>query len=354
MGADPRVVGKETRLLELAYHLPELRRRERLLERIAPWRKIALRQLRGADHGLSGQIEHHVEALAPCTVRALEIDRVDRSAGLHALAVRLALVCVDLIREIDGVLRANTDAGIAARADLEIDGIELLPRDFERTEVTLDRGHPAREHRIAALVGQLAVLPSGDQHAHLELLGELVGPRDRCPRRADDQELPSRLVIHAGHRFGLGKIRESEQRRDLGRGLRALLRPAGVLPDVDEFQPRRRLRAFGKLGEKRRFLGARDHACLALERFLETADFLAAQLGVHLDRLLELERVGERLGVERHGLVAVRSSRAISGLFFRRCRWRFRLRFGLYRNLRLSLFGDTALLFLLLFLFVEE
>src|SRR2546427_9972193 len=42
-----------------------------------------------------------------------------------------------------------------------------------------------------------------------------------------------------------------------------------------------------------------------LERLLEAADFFAAQLRVHLDRLRELEGGPERLGIERNGLVAV-------------------------------------------------
>jgi hypothetical protein len=78
-----------------------------------------------------------------------------------------------------------------------------------------------------------------------------------------------------------------------------------VLANVDELEPGLGLRGLGDLGEERRLLGARDHAGFVLQRFLEAPDLLAAQLGVHLDRPTELERALQRLGVERHGLVAV-------------------------------------------------
>src|SRR4029077_15614193 len=87
VGADPRVVGEKSRLLELAHHLAELRGGERLLERVASRGEVALRRLWGANQRLLGQVEHHVEALASRAVHAVEIDRADRAASLHALAV---------------------------------------------------------------------------------------------------------------------------------------------------------------------------------------------------------------------------------------------------------------------------
>ncbi len=107
-----------TRLLEFAHHLRELRRRERLLERIIARGEVALRRLRGFNERLAGKIEHHVEALAPRALDPLEVDRADRPAGLDAQAVRLALVHVDLVGKIDRLLGTGVDAGVAARARL--------------------------------------------------------------------------------------------------------------------------------------------------------------------------------------------------------------------------------------------
>jgi len=141
--ADLRMVGKEARFLELAHHLPELRRRERLLERIGARREIALRELRGADHRPRRKVEHHVEALVSRALGALEVDGADRAAGLHALAVCFALVHVDLIGKIDGLLRARMDAGVAARADFQIDRIVLLPGELELPQMSFQGLHLA-------------------------------------------------------------------------------------------------------------------------------------------------------------------------------------------------------------------
>jgi hypothetical protein len=143
VGADSRVVGEESGLLELAHHLAELRSCERLLERVTPRGEVALRRLRSADQRLRGQVEHHVEALPPHAVHAIEIDRADRPAGLHALAVRFALVEIDLVGEIDRLLGAGADAGVAARAYFEVDRVRLLPGELEGSEVALERLHLA-------------------------------------------------------------------------------------------------------------------------------------------------------------------------------------------------------------------
>src|SRR5262249_26358687 len=149
-------------------------------------------------------------ALAPRPVRTVEVDGTDIAAGLHALAVGFTLLQVDLVGEVDRVLGAGADAGVAARAYLEIDGIALLPGDVERSEVPLDRDRPARPHRVAAVGRQLAGARGRDEHAHAQLPGELLRPGDRSVRGADDQQLAPGLVRHAGDGLGLGKVGERE------------------------------------------------------------------------------------------------------------------------------------------------
>src|SRR5438034_3878845 len=156
-----RVVGEEPRLLELADHLRKLCRRERLLEGVAARRHVALGRLRGLDRRLARQVEHHVEALASRAIDAIEVDGADRAAGFHALAVRLALFHVDLVREVDRLFGAGVDAGVAARADFQIDRVDLLPGDLERAEIALPRLHFSGPNRVAPLAGQLSAGPRG-------------------------------------------------------------------------------------------------------------------------------------------------------------------------------------------------
>ena len=151
VSADPLLVHEELRLLELADQPRKLGCRQRLLERIAAWREIALRLLRHLQDRLRREVENQIEALAPRAVGALEVDRLHRPARRHALAVRLALVEIDLVGEVDRLLRTGADTGVAAGADLEVDRILLLPLDLERAEPALDRLHFARPDGIAPL-----------------------------------------------------------------------------------------------------------------------------------------------------------------------------------------------------------
>src|SRR3954467_10307342 len=125
---------EETRLLEFADQRGHLVGGERLLERIVARCKIALGQLRQIDERLARQVEHEVERFFSRPVASRKIDRSYGAASLDAGAVRLALGEVDLVAEIDRVLGARADAGVATRAHLEVDGIVLGPLDLERAE----------------------------------------------------------------------------------------------------------------------------------------------------------------------------------------------------------------------------
>src|SRR5205809_1474338 len=198
------VVGEEPRLLELADHLRKLCRRECLLERVAARGQIPLGSLRGLDRRLARQVEHHVEALASRTIDAIEVYGADRAAGFHALAVPLALFHVDLVREVDRLFGAGVDAGVAARADFQIDRVVLPPGDYECAEKAFDRLHFSGPHRVAPLRRQLSAAARSEQYADVELFGELFGPGNRRFGRPDDQQLAARLVRASAHRFRLG------------------------------------------------------------------------------------------------------------------------------------------------------
>jgi len=81
-------------------------------------------------------------------------DRPYVAAGGHALPMGFAFIEIDLITVIDRVLGTCRNAGVAARADIEIDRIALFPRDFKRTQESIDLYVLARVDRISALERQ--------------------------------------------------------------------------------------------------------------------------------------------------------------------------------------------------------
>src|SRR5690348_7440338 len=104
----------------------------------------------------------------PRRIGSRKVDRADAAARGDALAVRLALLQVDLVVVPDGVLGACAHARIAARAELEIDRVLLLPFDFECAQPALELRDSTGPNRIFALERQLAAF-AGDEHADREL-----------------------------------------------------------------------------------------------------------------------------------------------------------------------------------------
>src|SRR5262249_8106256 len=98
---------------------------------------------------------------------------------------------------------------------------------------------------------------------------------------------------------------EREQRGDLRRRLGAFGGPARRLADIDERQLCLAAGLVVQLGEERRLLRTSDHAFASGKRRAKSLDLLAAELGVNRDRRSRLQRSRERLGIERHGAVAV-------------------------------------------------
>src|SRR5258708_36670413 len=133
-------VAEEARLLELPNQAHELARGERLFERIVSRREIALRQLVQPDVRLAREVEPHVRCLAARHIGSREVDCTYRAAGGDALAVRLALVEIDLVVVPDRVFGTGAHAGVAARADLQVDRVFLPPFGLRRTQPALPVG----------------------------------------------------------------------------------------------------------------------------------------------------------------------------------------------------------------------
>ncbi len=258
--AELLVVLHVARLLELAHHLHQPHRRLRLLQRVSARREIAEGLFGHAQQWLRGQVEHQIELLGTRRRGAAKVDRTDRAAGFHAGTVRLAAREVDLVGEIDRLLRARPDAGVAAGAGLQINRVDLIPLDFELAQVALNRARQPRPNRVATGRRQFGAAGRRDQDADCQAVGELLGPRNRCLGRSDDQHLALGRVGRNGDRLRIGQVRQRQQRSNLRGRRRTFGRPSGRLADVDELQLRRCAGTGRQFREKRGLLRARDRA----------------------------------------------------------------------------------------------
>src|SRR5258708_9723356 len=295
--ADFFAVVEEARLFELADQARGLARGERLLERIVARRQVALRQLVQPQDRLARKVEHQIELLAAQGLSPREIDRTDRCAGSDAFAMRLALVEIDLVVIADRAFRTGAHAGVAARADLEIDRIFLPPLDLEGAQPAGKLAHASGPDRIFALERQLAAF-AGDQHAHRQPRREPFRPLERRLRGTDDQELAAGFEFHRRRGLRLGQRRHRHQPRDLRQ--RAFARPARLLAHVDELEVRARPGLLRQLTKQRGLLRAGDDHIGIAERALERRRILAAQLVVHHERRARLQGARERLGVDAY------------------------------------------------------
>src|SRR5687768_16245021 len=123
--ADGGVVGEIPGFLELTRECGELGDGLRLCDGVGAWAQITLRRLMHAQLRHALQIEHQVEAFYPLRIAAVEVDRTDDAASRDTSAVRTAALRIDLVAPVDRVLRTGADAGVAARAQIEVDGILL-------------------------------------------------------------------------------------------------------------------------------------------------------------------------------------------------------------------------------------
>ena len=143
VGADLLAIDKEFRLFEVSCQLRQPARGQRLLQRIPARREISLRRLFRADVRRVVKIEDEVETVLARRLTAAEVDRLHRAAGADAFAVAFAFLQVNLETEIDGLLGAGIDAGTAAGAGFEVDGVALRPLDRKGAEITGQRADPA-------------------------------------------------------------------------------------------------------------------------------------------------------------------------------------------------------------------
>ena len=127
VGADLLLVVEELRLLELADALAQLE--HRVEQRRRRRRRGSSPAAAGAGRSAArrrGRARGRSVSVTACGSRC-EVDRAGGLADAHAVAVAGALREVDLVAEVDRLLRADGDAGIAARAQVEVDRVGAGP-----------------------------------------------------------------------------------------------------------------------------------------------------------------------------------------------------------------------------------
>ena len=309
MGAELLLVGKETGLVELAHHLAQLEQHGHVAPvgaEVALWRCM-LRE-GGLGRGRA-QVQHQVEALLLRAGLAAEVDGAGHLAGTHASAVGIAGRQVHLVVQADGVLGAGHDAGIAARAQVQVDGVVGGPLHVEGPEPARQAGEAPAEHGKAPGLGPARLARALREQGHVEHVGHQGGGLFGGIERADDQQAPGALVADGGHRRRLGQAGGGQQGGDLGAGITGIAAPAASFADVHEAD--RRHRAFGlraEFTEQALLLGAGDHDFLAgADGILEGSGLAPAKRGMEGQFLMQGR--AQRLRVEGHRLVAVADQR---------------------------------------------
>ena len=206
----------------------------------------------------------------------------------------------DVVAELDAVLGdIELEAAPRRRArrrptvDGDLVSAEMAPGGADHALEQGDVGDARRQQVIGAR----------QQHGGIEAGRQLLGRVDRALVAAVNQH-PA--FGYDGHRARVRDLRRrlGDQRRDLRRRPLGLLRPARALADIDEGEGGLVRALIDGLGKKRRLLGAADDEAIALRRrTLEIGDLGTAELPVDMDVLAQ--RLGQRLGVQRHGAFTV-------------------------------------------------
>ena len=150
VGTEFLLVGEKAGFLEFAHLLAQVQ--QGLGQGLTCGRKITLRQGMRAEQRLCAQVEHQIEGLRLFFGRPLKINGACRPTHLDAGAVRLATAQVHLVIQANGLLRAGGHAGVAAGAQVQVDGVVALPGELESAQPTAQVLDTARQHRVLALL----------------------------------------------------------------------------------------------------------------------------------------------------------------------------------------------------------
>ena len=309
VGAELLAVGKKLGLLELAHQLAQLEQRAQVPPVPA---QVTLRQRmlqKGGRGGGRTQVQHQVKTLGLRRGITGEVDGARHLAHLDAGTVRLAGGQVDLVVQANGVLGASRHAGVAAGAQVQVDGVVGRPLQLERAQPAREARDATTQHRIAPRLGAARIARALGEQRHIEHIRHQGSGLLGLVQRADDEQAARALVGDRGHGRRVGQTRGCQQRSDLGAGLGGIAAPAPGFADVHK--PDGRHRPFGLLAQVAKqalLLGAGHHHVLpGLDGLLERPCVTPAQGGVKGQVFMQC--LAQRLGVEGHRLVAVANER---------------------------------------------
>ncbi len=138
VGAELLAVAEKLGLLEFTHQVAQAQQRLQVLPVPA---EVPLRQRvlqKGGPGAGRTQVQHQIKVLRLHLGLALEADGTRHHADLHAIAVAGTGRHVNLVIEPDGVLGAGGHAGIAARAQVQVDGVVRRPLQRKSPQPTLE------------------------------------------------------------------------------------------------------------------------------------------------------------------------------------------------------------------------
>ena len=217
-----------------------------------------------------------------------------------------ATVEVDLVAPVDRVLGTGLDAGVAARAHVEIDRVLLRPL-LPRTRPASRAAYRAGRCRLGSRAAAGSSLP-----ARPPVMSTVTAswPCSRCahasasPAGPAIRSCPSDLNAMRGTGSGSGSAAAAISAAIFRRGGTRFDRPARRFAHVDEADGLRLPALLRDVTEQARLLRAGDDD-IAGRAVDKRREFFLAQLAMQRQRPGEFQRARERRGVERHGAVAV-------------------------------------------------
>ncbi|MNT12705.1 hypothetical protein D3C72_1476440 [compost metagenome] len=263
----------------------------------------------GGRGGGRTQVEHQVKALGLRRGVTGEVDGTRHLAHLHTVAVRTAGRHVDLVIKANGVLGASRHTGVAARAQIEVDGVVGLPLQLKRTQPAGETRDAPAQHRKTPGLCTTRIAGALCEKRHIQHIGHQCSRLLGLVQRPDDEQTACAFVGDRGHGLRLGQMRGGQHCGDLGAGLVSVAAPAPGFADV--YKPDGGHRTFGLLtqvSEQALLLRAGHHHLIARsDGFLVGPRIAPTQGGVKGQVFMQCR--AQRLGVEGHRLVAVADER---------------------------------------------
>ena len=156
--------------------------------------------------GLLTQVKHQIELGRFFCGQALKVDGPHRAASGHAIAVRAALVQVNLVVKTNGLLGASGHAGVATCAQVKVNRVVVLPSEFECTQPAVHTQHLAAQHGVAAALCAACHASTLGEDRHIQGVGQQGGGLFGLVNLPQDQQASCALERDRGHGLGIGQV----------------------------------------------------------------------------------------------------------------------------------------------------